>query len=657
MRLSAPAKAFLCLFTILLLTRISCAQNVPRSSHVWVINEENRTFEDVVGNPQMPYYNQLIRQYGLAAQFYSDQHSSLPALMWFVAGAAVDSNNDLDTCTLTQDNIVRELLANGYDWRSYQEDLPGAGFQGLYGGPGNLYYRRHNPLIDFTDVCPGTGQDTNSVPLTQMAADFAQGLTVNYAWITPDILDDDHSGSLQATDQWLRANVSAILARPEFTPGGDGILFIVWDEADDSDNRCSATVTQGCGGRTPELVIGPQVKPGYQSSITYHNENVLATVCAAMGLSTCPGAAQGASPMADFFYTASDTSPNSVVIAAPANGAEVVGAVHLMANASESQPISQTQVWDNGVRLGVYGPSVDATYNLAPGTHTTTVEDLDSNYNPIHKSSVTYSVQAAAEGVQIVSPVANEAIAMPGVQVVATATESVPVSQMQAWDNGLRLGWYPGSGVNQDFSLAPGPHTLTLLDLGSNYQELHQTSVTYSVEPDGVQILSPTPNQAATTSLVQIVARGIEDQPVSQTQVWDNGVRLGYYEAADVNQYFTLAPGTNTITVEDLDNNYNLLHQSSVTINVQPVTGVQILAPASNETIGTSTVLVAAQATESVTVNQMQVWDNGVKLGWFPGSTVNQYFTLMPGSHTLTVLALDNSYNVIHQSSVSYSVQ
>ena len=142
----------------LLFTGISFAQNVPRSTHVWVVAEENHSYEDVIGNPQMPYYNQLIKQYGLAGQFYSDQHSSLPALMWVVAGAEVETNNDTVSCNHPEDNVVRQLLRQGYSWRSYQEDLPYAGFQGLYGGTDTLYYRRHNPLIDFTDVCPGTGK-------------------------------------------------------------------------------------------------------------------------------------------------------------------------------------------------------------------------------------------------------------------------------------------------------------------------------------------------------------------------------------------------------------------------------------------------------------------------------------------------------------------
>ncbi|MGD0732829.1 MAG: alkaline phosphatase family protein [Terracidiphilus sp.] len=445
-----------------------------------MITEENHSYEDVVGNSQMPYYNQLIQNYGLATQFYSNQHSSLPALMFYVAGAQVETNSDTVSCQHSEDNVVRELLKKGYSWRAYQEALPDAGYQGLY-SPDNLYYRRHNPLIDFTDVCPGTGQDTKSVPLTQMAADFEQSGTVNYAYITPDVNDDAHNGSLQQADQWLQNKVPAILARPEFAAGGDGILFVVWDEADDTDDRCSATVATGCGGRTAILVLGPQVKPSYQSTITYHNENVLATVCAAMGLATCPGAAQTAAPMADFFKS-STSSPSGVVISTPGNGDLVTGSVHLTATASESQTISQTQVWDNGQKLGVYGDQINAIYNLATGKHTTTVLDLGSTYKIIHQTSVTYSVQPLVNGVQIVSPTAGETFDMTTVHVVALANESVPINQIQVWDNGVKLGWYAGASVNQYFTLAPGSHTITVLDQNDSYNVLHQSSASYSVK-------------------------------------------------------------------------------------------------------------------------------------------------------------------------------
>lgn len=458
------------------------AQSVPRSSHVWMITEENHSFEDVVGNSQMPYYNQLIQQYGLATQFYSDQHQSLTALMWLVAGAAVETNQDTVSCAHSNDNVVRELLKQGYTWKSYQETLPYAGYQGLYAGANNTYYRRHNPLIDFTDVCPGTGQDTKSVPYTQMATDFANGETVNYAYVTPDVNDDAHNGTLQAADLWLSNNVPAILARPEFGPGGDGILFIVWDEGSLTDDRCSASVATGCGGRTANLVIGPQVKAGYQSTITYHNESVLKTVCAAMSLSPCPGAAQNVAPMADFFKAAGTTPTDSVVITSPGNGAAIVGAVHLMATASESQTVSQTQVWDNGNKLGVYGEQIDVTYNLGPGTHTTTALDLDTSYKLIHMASVTYTVQPLVDGVQIIAPTAGETISSSTVQVVAHANESVAINQMQVWDNGNKLGWYAGADVNQYFNLAAGSHTVTVLDLDNSYRLIHKSSVSYYVK-------------------------------------------------------------------------------------------------------------------------------------------------------------------------------
>ena len=471
-----------CVVFCLLVSNISIAQTVPPSTHVWMITEENHSYEEVVGNPLMPYYNQLIHRYGLATQFYSDQHSSLPALMWFVAGAPVELNNDTVSCAHAEDNVVRELLRRGYTWRSYQQNIPSSGFQGLYGGVNNTYYRRHNPLIDFTDVCPGTVQDWNSLPFTEMAADFAVGYMPSYAYITPDVNDDGHNGTLQTADAWLEANVPAILARPEFGPGGDGILFIVWDEGNDLDNRCSALLPLGCGGRTATLVIGPRVKTNYQSTTTYHNENVLATVCATMGLSPCPGAAANAAPMSDFFIgSAIASTPQNIVIANPTNGGTVAGAVHLMASVSEFQPVTQTQVWDNGVKLGAYGNPIDEVYNLAPGKHVTWVLDLDTSYRVIHGASVTYNVTPLVDGLQVITPTPNEVIGTPVVHVVAQASESVLVNQMQVWDNGVKLGWYAGGVVNQYYTLGLGFHMVTVLDLGINNNILHETNVFYFV--------------------------------------------------------------------------------------------------------------------------------------------------------------------------------
>ena len=51
----------------------------------------------------------------------------------------------------------------------------------------------------------------------------------------------------------------------------------------------------------PYAVIGPKVKRGFKSQVVYHHENLLRTVCDALGFASCPGAGANAKPMSDFF--------------------------------------------------------------------------------------------------------------------------------------------------------------------------------------------------------------------------------------------------------------------------------------------------------------------------------------------------------------------
>jgi len=272
-------------------------ETVPRSNHVWIITEENRSYESVIGSSYMPYYNSLANKYALAVQYYANRHSSLPALMRLVAGRDVTTNNNTTSC-FDVDNIVRHLLFHGMPWKSYQEDLPYAGYTGLSWGN---YVRRHNPLIDFTDVC-APSQKLNSVPFAQLAKDMSNNATPNYVYITPNLQHDAHDGTRAQADAWLSQQVPKILARPEFQSGGDGLLFIVWDEGNlYTDNRCSPWVSSGCGGRVATLVIGPKVKRNFKSKALYHHQNLLRTVCDALGFAFCPGAGATATPMADFF--------------------------------------------------------------------------------------------------------------------------------------------------------------------------------------------------------------------------------------------------------------------------------------------------------------------------------------------------------------------
>jgi hypothetical protein len=53
------------LLSVFLLGSCALAQ-VPQSKHVWLITEENHSYESVIGHAGMPYYNSLAKKYGLA---------------------------------------------------------------------------------------------------------------------------------------------------------------------------------------------------------------------------------------------------------------------------------------------------------------------------------------------------------------------------------------------------------------------------------------------------------------------------------------------------------------------------------------------------------------------------------------------------------------
>src|SRR5437660_2414974 len=54
------------------------AQQVPRFEHVFVVVEENQSYDDVIGNTaDMPYLNMLATNYGLATNYYANAHPSI----------------------------------------------------------------------------------------------------------------------------------------------------------------------------------------------------------------------------------------------------------------------------------------------------------------------------------------------------------------------------------------------------------------------------------------------------------------------------------------------------------------------------------------------------------------------------------------------------
>jgi len=370
---------------------------VPRSKHVYIVAEENKSYEHIVGSPYMPYLNSLLAKGATATQFYANMHGSLENYLIVTSGQYLTHNNETTT-VFTVDNIERHLLTHGMTFKSYAQSLPYAGFTGLYSG---AYMKRHAPLPYYSDMAHSSLLKDHESS-AQMAKDIANGTLPNFAFITPDGNHDMHNcpnglnACLQTADTWLKSNIAPLLASPEFQPGGDGVLIIWADEADlgGTDNRCSATVKWGCGGRILVAMIGPQVKAGYKSTITYHHPSVLRTILELEGEEVSfPSAAQKAPAMSDFFKASSTTGTGVVNITAPSASTAAGSPVHLAASASGPNPITAMRVYvDNVSRYVTGASSINTSVSMSTGKHNVVFQAWDSK-GGVYKASKSITVQ------------------------------------------------------------------------------------------------------------------------------------------------------------------------------------------------------------------------------------------------------------------------
>jgi hypothetical protein len=260
---------------------------LPRFGHAVIVVEENHDYAQALDSTQMPYLHSLIAQGGLATQYYANTHPSIGNYFMLTTGQII-TNSDGYSQPVSDDNIVRQLLAAGKTWKAYAEDLPSVGFTGQSSGN---YARKHNPLSFFSDVVNDSAQLRRLVPFTQFATDLAGDSLPDYAFVAPNLCNDAHDCSLQTADTWLQSNIAPLLASAAFQQ--DGLLIIVFDEAD-TDN------TNG-GGRIAWVVVSPKAKPGYSSTAMYQHESTLRLMAEGLGLTTFPGAAATASNMSEFF--------------------------------------------------------------------------------------------------------------------------------------------------------------------------------------------------------------------------------------------------------------------------------------------------------------------------------------------------------------------
>ena len=249
--------------------------------------EENHSYADVIGSSSMPYFNSLAARYGWAAQYFADAHPSIPNYLVLTTGAT-ETFDDNFSGTISDDNVVRELVKAGKSWKAYAESLPSPGY---LGGDSGTYLRHHNPFTYLSDIQSDTNQAANIVPFTQFATDLANSALPQYSFVVPNTMDDAHDGTLAQADAWLQTNIAPLLTSSAFQKG---LLIITFDEGDQSD------LDHG-GGHVATLIISPQAKTAFQSQTEYQHQSTLRLMLVGLGVNSFPGLGATAPDMTEFF--------------------------------------------------------------------------------------------------------------------------------------------------------------------------------------------------------------------------------------------------------------------------------------------------------------------------------------------------------------------
>jgi hypothetical protein len=127
------------------------------------------------------------------------------------------------------------------------------------------------------------------VDYTQLDADLAAGQVPDYVFITPNLQNDMHDGSVGQGDAWLAAQVPKILASDRYKNGG--VLFLLWDEGASN------------GDDPPFIAMSPNAKTGFVSQTDYDTSAFLKTVQTMLGVEALPCGAEpnGVPVMSDLF--------------------------------------------------------------------------------------------------------------------------------------------------------------------------------------------------------------------------------------------------------------------------------------------------------------------------------------------------------------------
>ncbi len=255
-------------------------KTIPKYEHIFVIIEENKAYEQIIGNPDAPILNQLGKTYGLATNFYGEVHPSEANYIAILGGSTFGiHDDDAYYCqsgstdkfcgnskqadyvnhTISSLSLLDQLERKGLTWKGYFEDIPTSGSKVVV-SPNLLqprYASKHNGFINFKKVQDDPNLSKKIVGLNQLESDFKTDKVPNYSHIVFNQCHEMHGlpecnnpqQLIQTGDVWIGKVVNQITSSKLWNAPGNNAIIITWDE---DNNPLQKTATQGWCGFEPK---------------------------------------------------------------------------------------------------------------------------------------------------------------------------------------------------------------------------------------------------------------------------------------------------------------------------------------------------------------------------------------------------------------------
>lgn len=241
-----------------------------------VVMLENKGYGPTLGTCTAdPYFCSLAATYASYTNWHGVGHPSLPNYLAFDSGSSQGCSSDRCATGYSATDLGGQLSMAGVPWTAYMESMPSPCYTG---GSAGGYARKHNPFAYFTDndpTChvqpyPGAGG---------LVAALDGPAAPDFAWITPNLINDMHDGTVQQGDAWLQANVAPVLTSSWFT-NFPATVIVTMDEGD-----------SGGSNQVPLVVISHASRGQGAISTAGNHYGTLRSIEEAYGLGLMGGAA------------------------------------------------------------------------------------------------------------------------------------------------------------------------------------------------------------------------------------------------------------------------------------------------------------------------------------------------------------------------------